>query len=132
ATGVPLRLQGPLRGADLEVALAAAKLAGDPAAVDAAREILSRTGDVELALPHPRAGMHLLQFAEAGAPQRALCALSWPLALLGKPAEVRLRGPNHSEGAPTFHDLRLGWAPFAARFGLKLSLELTEAGFGTE
>src|SRR5207248_327269 len=43
-----------------------------------------------------------------------------------------LRGPNHGEGAPTFHDLRLGWAPCAARFGLKIRLELTQAGFGTD
>ena len=132
AAGVPLRLQAPLHGADLEVAIAAVKLGGDPAAVESAREALSRSGGTELSLPHPRAGMHVLQFVEPGAVQRALCALSWPLALLGKPSELRLRGPNHSEGAPGFHDLRLGWAPFAARFGLKMSLELTEAGFGSD
>jgi RNA 3'-terminal phosphate cyclase len=63
---------------------------------------------------------------------RALWTLSWPLALLGKPSELRLRGPNHSDGAPTFHDLRLGWAPFAAQFGLKIALELTHAGFGSD
>src|SRR5439155_670182 len=68
----------------------------------------------------------------AGAVARALWTLSWPLALLGKPSELRLRGPNHGEGAPTFHDLRLGWAPCAARFGLKIRLELTQAGFGTD
>lgn len=132
AAGVPLRLQAPLSGADLEVALAAARLAGDPAAADAAREALTRPAGAELSLPHPRAGLHRLQLSEPGAAARALCCLSWPLALLGKPSELRLRGPNHSDGAPTFHDLRLGWAPLAARFGLKLSLELTEAGFGSE
>ncbi|HUJ24425.1 MAG TPA: RNA 3'-terminal phosphate cyclase [Myxococcales bacterium] len=132
AAGAPLRLQAPLAGADLEVALAAVRLAGDPGAADAAREALTRAGGAELALPHPRAGLHRLQFSEPGAAARALSALSWPLALLGKPSELRLRGPNHSEGTPTFHDLRLGWAAFAARFGLKLSLELTEAGFADE
>ena len=129
AAGVPLRLTGPLRDADLALALAAAKLGGDPESV---RELLSREGEVELSLPHPRAGMHVLELPYPGAVARALFTLSWPLALLGKPSELRLHGPNHSEGAPTFHDLRLGWAPFAAKFGLKMGLELTHAGFGNE
>ncbi len=127
ATGVPLRLRSPLAGADLQLALAAVKL-GDPAAVEAAREQLSKPG-TELTLPHPRAGVHLLDLPAPGAVARALCTLSWPLAVLGKPAELRLRGPNHSDGTPSFHDLRLGWAPLAAQFGLKLSVELTLAGF---
>ena len=129
ATGVPLRLRGPLNDADLALALAAVKLGGD---VEMARQQLSAQGEIELSLPHPRAGVHLLELPHAGAVARALWTLSWPLALLGKPSELRLRGPNHGEGAPTFHDLRLGWAPFAARFGLKIGLELTQAGFGTD
>ena len=129
ATGVPLRLEGPLRNGDLSLALAAAKLGGDP---EPLRELLSREGEVELTLPHPRAGMHVLDLPHPGTVARALFTLSWPLALLGKPSELRLRGPNHSEGAPTFHDLRLGWAPLAAQFGLKIALELTQAGFGSE
>jgi RNA 3'-terminal phosphate cyclase len=132
AAGEPVRLQGPLQGADLALALAAVKLGGDPAAVDAARELLGKPGPAELPLSHPRAGVHVLELSAPGAVARALMTLSWPLALLGKPAELRLRGPNHADGAPTFHDLRLGWAPFAAQFGLKLSLELTQAGFGEE
>ena len=129
AAGVPIRLQCPLSDVDLALALAAVKLGGDP---DAAREQLSRAGEVELSLPHPRAGVHVLELPHPGAVARALWTLSWPLALLGKPSELRLRGPNHSDDAPTFHDLRLGWAPFAARFGLKIGLELTQAGFGTD
>jgi RNA 3'-terminal phosphate cyclase len=129
ATGVPLQLQGPLRDADLSVALAAVKLGGDP---DAAREMLTREGELELSLPHPRAGVHVLDLPQPGAVARALWTLSWPLALLGKPSELRLRGPNHSEGTPTFHDLRLGWARLATQFGLKIGLELTHAGFGGE
>src|SRR5438132_6353877 len=129
ATGVPLRLRGPLRDADLALALAAVKLAGD---ADEAQDPLSGTGEVEVTLPHPRAGVHVLELPHPGAVARALWTLSWPLALLGKPSELRLRGPNHSDGAPTFHDLRLGWAPLAAHFGLKIGLELTQAGFGTE
>ncbi|HEY5678191.1 MAG TPA: RNA 3'-terminal phosphate cyclase [Myxococcales bacterium] len=129
ATGAALRLQGPLQGADLAVALSAVKLGGDP---EAAREQLSREGEMELPLPRPRAGMHLLELAEPIAVARCLWTLSWPLALLGKPSELRLRGPNHGEGAPTYHDLQLGWTPFAARFGLKIGLALTEAGFGSE
>src|SRR5438309_7267023 len=129
ATGVRLRLCGSLRDADLALALAAVKLGGD---ADEAQDLLSGTGEVEMTLPHPRAGVHVLDLPYPGAVVRALWTLSWPLALLGKPSELRLRGPNHSDGAPTFHDLRLGWAPFAAQFGLKLSLELTQAGFGTE
>ena len=131
ATGVPLRLTSPLTGADLLVALAAVKLGGEAGAVEAARELLSKPG-AELSLPHPRAGLHLLDLQEPGAVARALCALVWPLALLGKPGELRLRGPNHSDGAPTFHDLRLGWVPLAARFGLKLSVDLTQTAFATD
>src|SRR5438874_2085510 len=127
ATGVPLRLRGPLRDADLALALAAVKLGGD---ADEAQDLLSGTGEVEMTLPHPRAGVHVLDLPYPGAVARALWTLSWPLALLGKPSELRLRGPNHSEGSPTFHDLRLGWAPVAGQFGLKLSLELAQAGFG--
>jgi len=129
ATGVPLRLRAPLQGPDLALALAAVKLGGDP---EEARPKLSGTGEVELVLPHPRAGVHVLELPHPGAVARALWTLSWPLALLGKPSELRLRGPNHSEDAPTFHDLRLGWARFAAQFGLKVGLELTQAGFGQE
>src|SRR5438309_9115332 len=129
ATGVPLRLRGPLRDADLALALAAVKLGGD---ADEAQDPLSGTGEAEVTLPHPRAGVHVLDLPYPGAVARALWTLSWPLALLGKPSELRLVGPNHVEGAPTFHDLRLGWAPFAGQFGLKLSLELTQAGFAGE
>src|SRR2546421_8543085 len=129
ATGVPLRLRGPLTDADLARAGAAVKLGGDG---EPAREQLSAEGEIELTLPRPRAGVHLLELPHAGAVARALWTLSWPLALLGKPSELRLRGPNHSDGAPTFHDLRLGWAPFAAQFGLKMALELTHAGFGSD
>src|SRR3954467_1194214 len=129
ATGVPIRMRGPLEGADLALALAAVKLGGD---VDAARDAFTGTGGLEIAPPHPRAGMHVLDLPYPGAVARALWTLSWPLALLGKPSELRLRGPNHSDGTPTFHDLRLGWARFAAQFGLKIGLELTHAGFGTE
>jgi RNA 3'-terminal phosphate cyclase len=128
ATGAPLRLQGPVNGSDLELILAAVKL-GDPGAVEGAREKLAQQGAVELPLPRPRAGVHVI---ELGVPARALWTLSWPLALLGKPSELRLLGPNFVEGVPTFHDLRLGWAPFAAQFGLKVSLELTQAGFASE
>ncbi len=129
ATGVPLRLSGPLRDGDLALALAAAKLGGDP---EELRELLSRDREIEVSFPHPRAGVHVLDLPFPGGPARALLTLCWPLALLGRPSELRLRGPNHSEGAPTFHDLRLGWAPLAAQFGLKVGLELTQAGFGSE
>jgi RNA 3'-terminal phosphate cyclase len=129
ATGVPLRLHGPLEGADLAVVLAALKIGGD---AEGAGERLAHPGDIELPLPHPRAGVHVLELPNAESVARALCTLSWPLALLGKPSELRLRGPNHSDGAPTFHDLRLGWASFAAQFGLRITLELTQAGFDGE
>src|SRR5437868_8355128 len=130
STGAPLRLVGPLNGADAAVVMAAARI-GDAERLDATRTALSRTGPVELALGHARAGVHVLELREDGAVPRALSALSWPLALLGRPSELRLSGPNHTEGA-TFHDLRLGWAPLAARFGLKVGLELPVAGFSGE
>jgi RNA 3'-terminal phosphate cyclase len=129
ATGAPIRLRGPLTGGDLALVLAAVKLGGDPESV---REQLARPGEVEVSFPHPRAGVHVLDLPDAGAVARALWTLSWPLALLGKPSELRLHGPNHSDDAPTFHDLRLGWAPLAAQFGLKIALELTQAGFGND
>jgi len=131
ATGAPLRLVGPLNGADAALVIAAARI-GDAATVDATRAALGRTGPVELTLGHARAGVHVLDLREDGAVPRAIWALAWPLALLGRPSELRLSGPNHCEGQATFHDLRLGWVPLAARFGLKVSLELPLAGFDGE
>jgi RNA 3'-terminal phosphate cyclase (ATP) len=125
ATGVPLDIEGPLQGADLEVALGAAQISG---VLEAARE-LENPGIHRLALTQPRPGTHLFDLPAPGGVARALFTLSWPLALAGRPSELRLRGPNHDEGVPTFHDLRLCWSPMAAQFGLKMSLELTEAGF---
>lgn len=133
ATGVPLRLHGPIAGADASLVLAAVKLGADgPAPVEAVRAQLAREGPHDLLLPRPRAGLHLLELREPGAVARALWTFSWPLALLGKPSELRLSGPNHCDGSPTFHELRLSWAPLAARFGLKVALELPLAGFGSE
>src|SRR2546423_6513614 len=131
STGAPLRLVGPLNGADAAVVMAAARI-GDAERLDATRGALGRTGPVELTLGHPRAGVHVLELREDGAVPRALWALAWPLALLGRPSELRLSGPNHCEGLATFHDLRLGWVPLAARFGLKVALELPLAGFDDE
>src|SRR5438067_2428306 len=51
ATGVPLRLRGPLTDADLALAVAAVKLGGDG---EPAREQLSAEGEIELTLPRPR------------------------------------------------------------------------------
>ena len=131
STGVPLRLHGPIVGADAELVLSAARL-GAEGPVDVLRTQLGREGPLELQLPRPRAGLHLLEMREPAAVARALWTFAWPLALLGKQSELRLKGPNHCEGAPTFHDLRLAWAPLAARFGLKVKLELPLAGFGAE
>src|SRR5438309_216948 len=131
STGAPLRLVGPLNGADAAVVMAAARI-GDAERLDATRAALARSGPVELAIGHARAGVHVLDLREEGAVPRALWALSWPLALLGRPSELRLSGPNHCEGLATFHDLRLGWVPLAARFGLKVTLELPLAGFDGE
>ena len=131
ATGIPLRLVGPLSGADAALVMAAVRLGEGvtPQAVDAARELLGRDGPIELSLAHPRAGLHMLELREPGAVARALWTLSWPLALLGRPSELRLNGPNHCEGSPTFHELRLAWAPVAAQLGLRVRLDLPEAGF---
>src|SRR5919108_446040 len=131
STGAPLRLVGPLNGADAAVVMAAARI-GDAERLDAARAALSRSGPVEIVLGHARVGVHVLDLREDGAVPRALWALSWPLALLGRPSELRLSGPNHCEGLATFHDLRLGWVPLAGRFGLKVALELPLAGFDGE
>jgi RNA 3'-terminal phosphate cyclase (ATP) len=131
ATGTPLRVVGPLSGADAAMVLAAVRI-GDTGGLDETRAALARGGAVELQLGHARAGVHVLEMREDGAVARAVWALCWPLALLGRPSELRLSGPNHCEGVATFHDLRLGWAPLAARFGLKVSLELPLAGFSGE
>lgn len=131
ATGQRLTLDGPLEGADRALALAAIRLA-DPARVPEAEKLLARNGPFELPLSPPRAGVHLLELPEQGAVPRALSTLCWPLAVLGKPSVLRLRGPNHVENQPTFHALRLGWAPWASHFGLRVSLELSQAGFAGE
>lgn len=131
ATGLPLRLWGPVTGADAALVLAAVRI-GDgngPVELEAARELLTRAGPIVLRLQHPRAGVHVLELRAPGAMARALWTLSWPLALLGRPSELRLMGPNHCDGSPTFHELRLAWAPIAARFGLGVRLELPQAVF---
>jgi len=131
ATGATVRLVGPLAGADASLVLAAARI-GDGDKVDEARAGIARAAPIELAFGHARAGVHTLDLPDDGAVPRALWSFSWPLALLGRPSELRLAGPNHAEGVATFHDLRLAWAPLAARFGLKVSLELLRAGFAAE
>jgi RNA 3'-terminal phosphate cyclase (ATP) len=131
ATGSTVRLVGPLTGADAAVVLAAARI-GDADKVEEARAGIAQAAPIELTFGHARAGVHDLDLSDEGAVPRALWSLSWPLALLGRPSELRLSGANHAEGIATFHDLRLCWAPLAARFGLKVSLELLRAGFGAE
>src|SRR5204863_137194 len=101
------RLRGPLTDADLALAVAAVKLGGDG---EPAREQLSAEGEIELTLPRPRAGVHLLELPPARAVARALWTLSWPLALLGQPSELRLRaaaGP-----ARRLRSSRTAWSPF--------------------
>ena len=132
ATGAPLRVHGPLATADLAVALAAVKLGSDAAAVEAARDALAKPGIHELPISPPRPGVHVLELAAPCAVARALWTVPWSLALLGKPSTLHLRGPNPAEGTPSFHELRLGWARMAAQFGLRISLELTQAGFGDD
>jgi len=131
ATGATVRLVGPLAGADASLVLAAARI-GDADKVEEARAGIARAEPIELAFGHARAGVHTLDLPDDGAVPRALWSFAWPLALLGRPSELRLAGPNHTDGVATFHDLRLGWAPLAARFGLKVSLELLRAGFAGE
>ena len=129
ATSAPLFLAGPLDGADLEVLLAAASLSGEPAALDAARASCVQKHPPPIALPPARPGTHRLALREPGSVSRIVTALSWPLALLGRPSEWRLSGPNHCAGFPGFHDLNLAWAVQAAAFGLRVRLELGGAAF---
>src|SRR3954469_24342329 len=131
ATGATVRLVGPLTGADAALVLAAARI-GDAEKLEEARAGIARAEPIELAFGHARAGVHLLDLPDDGAVARALWSFAWPLALLGRPSELRLSGANHTDGVPTFHELSLAWAPLAARFGLKASLELLRAGFNGE
>ncbi|TMB27086.1 MAG: hypothetical protein E6J62_19935 [Deltaproteobacteria bacterium] len=127
ATGATVRLVGPLAGADASLVLAAARI-GDGDKVDEARAGIARAAPIELAFGHARAGVHTLDLPDDGAVPRALWSFSWPLALLGRPSELRLAGPNHAEGVATFHDLRLAWAPLAARFARSRSSPLPPRG----
>jgi RNA 3'-terminal phosphate cyclase len=128
ATGATLQLATMPAGADLEIVAAAARMSGE-AAESALRSALAGSGPIRIALPRPRAGSYSIELREPTAAARVAAALSWPLSLLGRPSELRLRGPNHSAGAATFHDLRLAWAPLAAAFGLRAHLELRAAAF---
>jgi RNA 3'-terminal phosphate cyclase len=128
ATGATLQLATKPAGADLELIAAAARMSGE-AAESALRSALNGSGPVRIALPRPRAGSYSIELREPTAAARVVAALSWPLSLLGRPSELRLRGPNHAAGAATFHDLRLAWAPLAAAFGLRAHLELRAAAF---
>ncbi|MFL5375128.1 MAG: RNA 3'-terminal phosphate cyclase [Myxococcales bacterium] len=131
STGATVRLVGPLTGADAALVLAAARI-GDADKLEEARAGIARAEPIELAFGHARAGVHLLDLPDEGAVARALWSFAWPLALLGRPSELRLSGANHTDGVATFHELSLAWAPLAARFGLKASLELLRAGFNGE
>ena len=131
ATGQHLVLDGPLEGSDRAVALAAIKLS-DPSRVEETERLLAKTGPLELRFATPRAAVHVLDLPEPGAVPRVLSSLSWALALSGKTSELRLRGPNYVENYPTFHDLRLAWVPWASQFGLRVALELSQAGFAGE
>ncbi|HXN84373.1 MAG TPA: RNA 3'-terminal phosphate cyclase [Myxococcales bacterium] len=129
AAGVTLRLEPPLDGAGAEVVQAAAMLSGDDAAVEAVRAALARRGRVDIDLPRPRPGVHSLSLREPSSVARVATALSWPLGLLGRPSELRLRGINHCAGAPGFHELSLSWVLQASAFGLRARLELRGAAF---
>jgi RNA 3'-terminal phosphate cyclase len=129
ATGVTLRLEPPLDDAGAEVVHAAAMLSGEDAAAEAVRGALARRGRVDIELPRPRPGVHTLSLREPSSVARVATALSWPLGLLGRPSELRLRGVNHCAGAPGFHELSLSWALQASAFGLRARLELRGAAF---
>jgi RNA 3'-terminal phosphate cyclase len=128
ATGATLQLAAKPTGADLEVLAAAARMSGE-AAENALRSAPAGSGPVRIALSRPRAGSYSIELREPSSAARVAVALSWPLSLVGRPSELRLRGPNHSAGVATFHDLRLAWAPLAAAFGLLAQLELRAAAF---
>src|SRR5262249_48423960 len=55
-----------------------------------------------------------------------------PLALSGAPSRLTVRGGTHVPGAPTFHDLVLGWGPLLEAQGFSLELSLAAAGFSPE
>jgi RNA 3'-terminal phosphate cyclase len=129
AAGVTLRLAAPLDDAGAEVVQAAAMLSGDDTATDAVRAALARQGRVDIDLPRPRPGAHSLSLREPASVARVAMALSWPLGLLGRPSELRLRGVNHCSAAPGFHELNLSWVPQASAFGLRARLELRGAAF---
>jgi RNA 3'-terminal phosphate cyclase len=128
ATGATLQLAAKPAGADLELLAAAARMSGE-AAESTLRSAPTGSGPVRIALSRPRAGSYSIDLREPSAASRVAAALSWPLSLVGRPSELRLRGPNHCAGAATFHDLRLAWAPLAAAFGLRAQLELRAAAF---
>src|SRR2546423_13194014 len=91
STGAPLRLVGPLNGADAAVVMAAARI-GDAERLDATRTALSRTRPLELAPGPARAGVHVLDLRGDGAGPPAPWALSRPLAPLGGPGRPRFSG----------------------------------------
>src|SRR3954466_7939227 len=113
STGATVRLVGPLAGADASLVLAAARI-GDADKVEEARDGIARAEPIELAFGHARAGVHTLDLPDDGAVARALWAFSWPLALLGRPSELRLSGATNPDGVAPSHHLTLAWAPLAA------------------
>ncbi|GAC1336488.1 MAG: hypothetical protein NVSMB23_01500 [Myxococcales bacterium] len=128
ATGATVQLGAPPSGADAELLAAAARMSGETAE-SAVRAALAAAHPPRVALQRPRAASYSLDLRAPAAVSRAAAAFSWPLSLLGRPSELRLRGPNHSAGAATFHDLRLAWVPLAAAFGLRAQLDLRAAAF---
>jgi RNA 3'-terminal phosphate cyclase (ATP) len=72
------------------------------------------------------------ELSGAGSATLLLQTLCWPLALAGGTSTLHLSGATHQEGAPSFHQLALVWAPAMARLGFRFELGLQAAGFNPE
>lgn len=119
------RLKRGLRPQHREAALAMARLCA--AEVEGAE-----VGSERLAFrPSARVtpGTYAFDIGTAGSTALLFQALCWPLALVGGPSKLTLRGATHQQQSPTFHDLALVWAPAVARLGFRFGLELQQAGF---
>jgi len=77
-----------------------------------------------------RAGTY--SFDTPGGTAALLHTVLLPLSFAPARSRVRLCGPTHAAGEPSFHDLAVGFLPAAERVGLGCELSLESAGPGAE
>ncbi len=108
--------------------LVAVRAIGQICGVDLSELSVGRT---ELTFrPAPiRPGDHTFEIGTAGSTCLVLQTVALPLALAGEDSRVEITGGTHNPKAPCFEYVERIWAPFLARIGFNLDVQMHRAGF---